>query len=370
MLVFATCYPGLDWVCTEVMVVVRSRNIHGRAQPRWMGDTMALVIVSAPASVLSAVSGCSLLPHSRPLPALGGRGATADLPITIGQVFWNRREHRGSIAGRGAHEPPEGPAASGASRAAQGASRASRRARAATFVERAALQRQLLGQSKRDRLSHDDVAWAFHDEGTSGLRSMGRLSALADRLRAGLQADPARRNAQYRAVLTFAIDRAPRLVDGPDALDRLAGVAMLEWIRPLESYKSKGKSARRCFRALVDHLAVRWPVRPFLYSAFDATAPTDRPYTLVRLFDLLAKGGSVRSAVKARLLPCTMTRRMCHRFMQSTVGNDIPEAVRRAQALELGAGRRLADALAGSPMRWRARRWVARSESRRPSGSR
>ena len=223
--------------------------------------------------------------------------------------------------------------------------RASARQRAAA----ATLERELLRSSKRESFGDDDVAWAFGDPGHAALRAQGRLSTYAQALRERLTADPARRSsARYRPLLTWVIDTAPRLVDGHGALDRLWGVAMLPWVRTLETFKPKGKSASRCFRALVDHLVVEWPVRPFLYSAFEQTAASHRPYRQVRLFDLIAKGGSARNAIKQGLLPATLTKKMCHRFLQTTVGHDIPAAVRLAQATELGASKRLASALAGS----------------------
>ena len=225
--------------------------------------------------------------------------------------------------------------------------RAEREAKKELDATEGALRKQNFRRSKRGTLNHVDIAWAFANVATAEAPPVEGLSRYGQPLHRVLHADrPRAEHAAYRTLLSFVVDRAPRLVDETPALHRLWGVSMLEWVRPLDDWKPKGKSARTWFVALVTHLAVRYPIKPFLFSAFDSTMPAKRPYPLVQLFGHLAKGGSLHKAVRDGLLPVKMTKRMCHRFMQTTAGHTVVEAIRRAQALDLGADRRIAAALA------------------------
>lgn len=95
----------------------------------------------------------------------------------------------------------------------------------------------------------------------------------------------------------------------------------------------------------MEHLVCEHPTPPFLLFLLDApigTLPDER------LHVHLARGGSLREAVRSGLLPTVLTRRMRHLFTRSPIDWDVVEAVRRAQVRASGGAPRLADAVVGS----------------------
>lgn len=148
---------------------------------------------------------------------------------------------------------------------------------------------------------------------------------------------------------------------GVEALWELSG---LPWVRPLGKWKSKGKAAETRFRHLAAHLVCKYPMPPFLFTAFFIRETRD-PYgmqqrgghmhrnrkQMIRLFEYLAAGGSVRKAVQTGLFPVAFTKRMCHEFMQAPSSEgDIYTAIRYAQVKASGGSERLSRALSTTRM--------------------
>jgi len=158
---------------------------------------------------------------------------------------------------------------------------------------------------------------------------------------------PERSTSQLDQLLETLGRRAPKLL-----IDQyrqpIWRLARTEWIRPLEEWKPKGKSRSSIFRSLVRHLVELYPTPQFLLSLFhdlfNARGPTEALYVH------LAQGGSLKKALATNLLRTSMTKRMCHDFLQSPANMGVIEAVRRAQVRSFGGTRRIADAIVGLRM--------------------
>jgi hypothetical protein len=169
----------------------------------------------------------------------------------------------------------------------------------------------------------------------------------------------------YEAILLAAqklarivFERAPKIVDRAAPLWVLARHAP-DWVRPLDNWQPKGKGAEAQFRSLVNHLIVKYPVPAFLYRVFETTVrnvrmSVDRIWPLVTFFVRVAQGTSVYKLTKIPVedggLVVPLTKRMCHRFMQSPAKSGFIEAIRRAQVEVLGGDHRLVRAIIDSPL--------------------
>lgn len=123
------------------------------------------------------------------------------------------------------------------------------------------------------------------------------------------------------------------------------------WIRPLERWKPQGKSKERQFRSLASHLLCNYPLPQFLYQVF--FYDTGRRDRAVELFCYLGTGGSLYKATRreesAALIP-TLSRKMCHYFLETRGLVSMEGAVRGAQVRAYGGDRRMADALGGTSL--------------------
>ena len=117
-----------------------------------------------------------------------------------------------------------------------------------------------------------------------------------------------------------------------------------DWVRGLEDWKPKGKSANSQFRSLCKHLFVKYTMPEFMYSVFLEETESVRRQGLL-LFKHLGTGGSLYKLVKEGKFPVPLTKRMCHVFMESTVKLGFFAAVRHAQVLVYGGDRRVAEAV-------------------------
>jgi hypothetical protein len=154
---------------------------------------------------------------------------------------------------------------------------------------------------------------------------------------------------KLRALLTAVAEEAPRLI-GPDTLTALRMMARAEWVRPPATWRRSGKSHDRLFRSLAEHVLARYPMPPFLWTAF--FAGQDAP-VLVRTAVHVAAGGSLHQAVKSGLMPVPLTRNMCHELMARGGETRFLDAVRRVQVKAAGGDGRL------------FRAWIATDAGRR-----
>ena len=153
--------------------------------------------------------------------------------------------------------------------------------------------------------------------------------------------------------------RRSRIVDSKLAVEAVWELAGMEWIRPLASWKSKGTKAETKFRSLARHLTCRYAMPEFLFTAFFIHIPirglvagprtaVQNKAQMIRLFEYLAGGGSVKKAVRDDMLPVAFTKRMCHEFMQGPASGDIYTAIRYAQVRSSGGDERLSRAIAST----------------------
>jgi hypothetical protein len=169
-----------------------------------------------------------------------------------------------------------------------------------------------------------------------------RAADAIDRL---LAADAhAARVEKLRELLAVTAERAPRLVR-TENLTALKRVADADWVRPLAEWRPAGKGQDRLFRSLGEHLLARYPMPPFLWSAFFAEegAPV-----LARVAVHLAAGGSLYQAVKSGLMPVPLTRAMCHELLSRGGEAGFLAAVRKVQVRAAGGSARLFAAWIGT----------------------
>ncbi len=142
---------------------------------------------------------------------------------------------------------------------------------------------------------------------------------------------------KLRELLRTVGERAPRLICA-DTLAALTLMAEADWVRPPSTWRRSGKSQDRLFRSLAEHVLARYPMPPFLWSAFLAN---ENAGALARVAVHVAAGGSLYQAVKSGLMPVPMTRNMCHEFMSLGGVARFLDAVRRVQVKAAGGDARL-----------------------------
>jgi hypothetical protein len=146
-------------------------------------------------------------------------------------------------------------------------------------------------------------------------------------------------------LVTALAEKAPRLVSN-DLLGALERLATAPWVRHPSAWKPTGKGRESLFRSLADHLFARYPMPPFLWSAFLAEE-AQAQLILVTLH--VAAGGSLFEAVKTGLMPVPLTRRMCHEVLARGGEGGFLTVVRRVQARAAGGNGRLLRAWLTSP---------------------
>ncbi len=138
----------------------------------------------------------------------------------------------------------------------------------------------------------------------------------------------------------------------------LVEISKCPWVGKLEDLSIVGKSAESRLNSIIKHLIVKYTVPQFLYGVF-TPVPSIGAYVgyqgarasvpqaqFAKLFVHLAQGGSVKKAVKDKLIPSVMTARMHHSFLnESRIGMTITEAVRHAQVISFGGSKRLWEAI-------------------------
>ncbi len=149
-------------------------------------------------------------------------------------------------------------------------------------------------------------------------------------------------------LFRYAVKKRPKLGDPRHwwPFTNLASVEDLDLSR-LETWKPKGKSPETQIQSLIEHMVCDYPVPKFLLRSFDQAERLEE----IRLFTYLARGGSLKKAIKEGLFPAKMTAKMCHFFMtmrsnRLRTSEPVYEAARRAQVQALGGGPRIEEAIA------------------------
>jgi hypothetical protein len=158
-----------------------------------------------------------------------------------------------------------------------------------------------------------------------------------------------RRRDRLRKLLLAVAERAPRLISA-DTLGALKLVAEASWVRPPSTWQTAGKSQDRLFRSLAEHVLARYPMPPFLWSAFFAD---EDAAVLGRIATHVAAGGSLYQTVKTGLMPVPLTRNTCHQLLSRGGEVRFLDAVRKVQVRAAGGDARL------------FRAWVATRAGRR-----
>ena len=109
------------------------------------------------------------------------------------------------------------------------------------------------------------------------------------------------------------------------------------FVRPMDTWRPVGKATNSLARSLIHHTLVKYEVPGFLYTAF--LDEDEKEY--VPLFLHLAKGGSMKEAVKKGLIKAPFTNKMMHVFLTASSSKTVGEAVRMAQVKTYGGDRRM-----------------------------
>jgi len=144
-------------------------------------------------------------------------------------------------------------------------------------------------------------------------------------------------------LVQFLSKKSPKILI-PENKDALEMLSVLDWHRTLKTWKPKGKGRDSLFRSLVNHLVDVYPMPRFLLSLF-YVEDGGHGFEPVKVYQHFAAGGSVKAALKKKLLGTSLTKKMAHSFMTSPARYGFLEAIRRAQIEHLGGDCRLADAL-------------------------
>jgi hypothetical protein len=166
---------------------------------------------------------------------------------------------------------------------------------------------------------------------------------------------PETRRAFERVILH--VQSCTQLVSVQPALSQLglqAGNTLIEgllalaqvrprWIRELENWQPRSHNVRRQFSSLAAHLLAKYPVPPFMDSAW-FRGQSDNAIQQQEWYLALGAGQSPRRLE----LPIPLTKKMAHCFLQSPGEMLIESALRWAQVLGLGGDARLARAVLGS----------------------
>jgi hypothetical protein len=163
------------------------------------------------------------------------------------------------------------------------------------------------------------------------------------RIQASLSRRPVGLEVGRVGPLALIAKRAPRLIL-PEYLPAVEHVLRHEpFVRPLESWKPRGKGRDMLFRSLCEHLLMRYRTPAFLWSGF---FPFERrPPTLIPIVVQVAAGESLYKLVKKGELPVPMTKAMCHDLLTKTTSDEsVLEGIRRTQVNAMGGDRRLLQA--------------------------
>lgn len=140
------------------------------------------------------------------------------------------------------------------------------------------------------------------------------------------------RHSRVSELLLHVAEVAPRLIDD-GYLGAFRNACEVDWVRPLDTWVPRGKGKETLFRSLMEHLFARFPMPPFLWTAFDGRERND---AFILFAAQVAAGGSAYKAVQEGLLPVPLTRKMCHELMTVTGVMSFLEAIRRVQVRSCG----------------------------------
>lgn len=137
--------------------------------------------------------------------------------------------------------------------------------------------------------------------------------------------------------------KAPRLFN-EHFIPALIQSAKLGWTRPLDDWKPSGKGKERLFRSLSRHLFSRYPTPEVIWSIlFHPDAEKLRV-----VVSHVGTGGSFFQLIKNGQFPIPLTKKQCHRVLNSPDSYDFLMSVRAAQFADLGTDRHLLAAWIGS----------------------
>lgn len=115
------------------------------------------------------------------------------------------------------------------------------------------------------------------------------------------------------------------------------------WVRPLEQWIPRSKSARRQFESLLQHLFAKYePMPTFFQQVWASNGQSMGRYR--GWYVRVAQGENLRKCK----LPITYTSRMAHWFMRAPNSFSIAQAIRFGQVIGLGGDERLARMIAAS----------------------
>jgi PcfJ-like protein len=116
-----------------------------------------------------------------------------------------------------------------------------------------------------------------------------------------------------------------------------------DWLRSIESWHPVQQSAWPLFSSLAQHLLARYPIPPYMTSAWFDLPPGEK-LPQHDWYKHLGRGENIRTAH----LPLRLTRAMAHLFTQAPHHYAAVAAVRWAQVIGLGGSKALARAVVGT----------------------
>ena len=200
--------------------------------------------------------------------------------------------------------------------------------------------RRLMAEARRDRRRQDQARRREAESHERALRAaLARPPDSPARVVERLLAEEAGGAGARRLgeLLGRVAEHAPRLAR-ENTVAALRLLADADWVRPPATWRPSGKSQERLFRSLAEHLLARYPMPPFLWSAFFA----DEDATMLsRIAVHVGAGGSLYEAVRSGLMPVPLTRAMCHELLARSGGARFLDNVRRVQVKAAGGDGRL-----------------------------
>lgn len=155
--------------------------------------------------------------------------------------------------------------------------------------------------------------------------------SLAERRVERLLDEARQRDPSLFKILSAVKAVAPRLIEDT-MVQGLQQLSKLPLLREPDTWKPQGKGRETLFRSLCEHLFAKFPMPPFLWSAFFE----DDAEQFALFVAFVAGGGSVYEGVKTGLLQVPLTRKMCHDLMQTPSDIGFFKAIRRVEVRAFG----------------------------------
>jgi PcfJ-like protein len=112
-----------------------------------------------------------------------------------------------------------------------------------------------------------------------------------------------------------------------------------DWLRPADEWEPSGRGARTRFASLAQHLLARYPMPPFMASAWYRGSDDDRRRQ--GWYKHMGLGRNIRAAD----VPLALTKRMAHEVAMAPDHYSVDMALRWGQVRGLGGGKALARAI-------------------------